>query len=98
MLAFIGAVIFTVTTLPVWFTVALFWGVLMFVVSTFEALLMLTSSPDVDSLLNVLIHPFYQAFESFTDIPTAFWDFARYDHPWWAAIISFLAVCWIDSD
>ena len=99
MLSFLVALIFICTTFPVWFFAGLFWGFGMFLLEIVSKTWWVFKS-DLDAentLAAIVIVPFYAAWSGLTafwSLPSAFWDWARYDHPWLAFFISLALLSW----
>jgi hypothetical protein len=96
---FIFAVWFTVVTFPIWFIIGIFYGLIISVIKYFDYF-----SRTIDGycryhdfcgegiLLFVIAIPMaiWDGIVAFFDPVSFAWDFARYDHPFWAFLISFI--------
>ena len=103
MVAFIFAVLFMLVSCPLWIILGFSWGILYFIYFFFRAALAVVQSTFFCNLceevhwaiLAALGVPFVAAYEgiaaAFSPM-SIFWNFARYDHPWWAFLITIVLI------
>lgn len=103
MISFLVAIVFVVLTAPAWIVIGLIRGFVTFVVeifgkgwwlveNTFLAEYKLPVGDVVVTIFIIPINAVWQGVVSFFQTLGAFWDWSRYDHPWWAFFIC-LALC-----
>ena len=103
MVGFVNALLFIILTIPVWgilaaiFAVAAVgWGILLGILKLAVGLFAIVNSifQFVETTLpfgETVVRMWSWGFS----VPNWMWDFARYEHPWWAFIISIILLIMI---
>lgn len=88
----VAAVVLVAGTLPLWLFVAFGWGMLRgaFSLAT-NAYDVLTNGPLTDVWF-VPVAALMEAFSSAWSVPAEIWDWGKYGHPWWAALIGLICL------
>jgi hypothetical protein len=85
----ISAIIFLFVLAVLWIPLSLLWAIGVFI---FKLAIVIFGAFQVDEVLADLFFGVIGAGLSglfaFADIPVELWDWAKFDHPWWALIIS----------
>ena len=100
MITFLVALTFVTLTAPAWIFIGLIKGAFTFVVefigkglwlikNTFFVEYKLDAADVFILIFAVPINAFWQGLVSFFGTLGSFWDWAKYDHPWWAFFICF---------
>jgi hypothetical protein len=85
----ISAVIFLITLLIFWFPLSLIWAIGVFVFKLALSVVAAFQSEEIISrLFTGAVTSAIDGVMSFFDIPVWLWDWAKFEHPWWAIIIS----------
>ena len=103
MLSFLVAIVFIVLTAPAWAVIGTIRGIFTFVIeffdkgwwlieNTFFIEYTLPAGDVIVTIFAVPINAVWQGFVAFFQTLGAFWDWSRYDHPWWAFFIC-IAIC-----
>ena len=99
MVAFIFAVLFMLVSCPLWIILGFSWGILYFIYFFFRAAFAVIQQTFFctwcmeahEAIFSALFVPLLSAYEgiaaAFSPM-SFFWNFARYDHPWWAFLIT----------
>lgn len=98
MISFIVATAFIILTTPAWIAVGVIKGLFIFIVefvskgwwlikNTFFVEYKLGAGDVLVSIFAVPINAIWQGLVTFFGTIGSFWDWARYDHPWWAFFI-----------
>jgi hypothetical protein len=91
----IAALMLIFSTLPIWFFVALLWGFIRAAFTFFTYLVAFVDSSPVDwsQIWIIPLTAILQGFASAWSIPSGIWNWAKFEHPWWAVLISL--VCFV---
>lgn len=89
----IAAALFLVGLWPVWFFVGLGWGAIKGVIVLVVALIsLLDNSFDAENLLAIPVVAALEAASAAWSVPSWVWEWAKFNHPWIAAIIGFVGL------
>lgn len=103
MIAFIFAVLFMLVSCPIWIILGFIWGILYFIYFFFRAAFAVIQQTFFctwcmeahEAILSALFVPLVAAYEgiaaAFSPM-SFFWNFSRYDHPWWAFLITIVLI------
>ncbi len=85
----IAALLLITGTLPLWGSIALVWGIIRTVIAFGVLLSVAMSSATFDWSLIVLmpLEAFIQGFDAFWSVASWVWNWGKFEHPVWAAII-----------
>ena len=83
----VAAVILIVGTLPLWFFVALIWGLLSGAFSLVTNGFAVLSNGPLSEIWIVPVIAFMEAVSSAWSVPAEIWAWGKFDHPWWATLI-----------
>jgi hypothetical protein len=90
----IAALLLIIGTFPLWSPIAFIWGIIRAVL-TFGLLVSLSISDatfDWSQLLLIPLEAFSQGFYAAWDIGSSVWNWGKFEHPVWAAIIGLFAL------
>lgn len=90
----LAAIFLLLTTIPLWVAVGVLWGLIKAALTFCVLILAMIGSPEIslDDLWAVLVGTVLQGLQAAWSVPTGIWDWAKYQHPWWAVAIGFLAM------
>lgn len=85
----VAALVLIFGTLPVWVLAALLWGCVRAAAMFFSLMISFLSaeSPDWSQAWLVPVGAVLQGFASAWSVPSGVWTWAKFEHPWWAALI-----------
>lgn len=85
----VAALLLIFASFPLWVVAALVWGLINAAIPFFGGIMVLASEPAADwsQFLAVPVVAFSQGLSSAWSVPVEIWTWAKFEHPWWAAII-----------
>ena len=96
LILFILAIVFIICTSPIWLSLGFIWGLVVFVSKSVSYCFQVYSEffkndnfeEGFFALLFVPLVALWDGFRAFFSPVSIAWNFSRYDHPFWALIIS----------
>lgn len=86
----IAAILLICATAPIWLAIGIAWGTFKAVV-TFVIYMIVwldAGGAGLDAIIGVVFDSVSEGIVSAIHVPAWIWNWAKFEHPWWAAIIA----------
>lgn len=89
----LAAAVLLFFTFPFWFFIAIVWGLIKTALSfgVLTIAFIRSDSRQAEELLRIILDPILQGFASAFSVPSYIWNWAKFEHPWWAVVIALCA-------
>lgn len=89
----IAALALLLLTAPGWIPISIFWGMLKAAIAFINILIEFFRDEtfEISDAWIAIVVPVIQGIASAFSVPAAMWNWAKFDHPWWAILIAFVA-------
>ncbi|WP_417586353.1 hypothetical protein [Pararhodobacter oceanensis] len=81
----IAACVLLLGAFPLWFFAAILWGAFVAVTALIHAVF--STGSGWDDIWAVPVGAVLVGFEAAWSVPSWIWNWAKYEHPWWAVVI-----------
>ncbi len=88
----VAASFFLLVTSPFWILAAVFWGLLKAAITILLTSLVFFQATPIqwDQIWPIPVSAIIEGLQAAWSIPSSMWGWAKFEHPWWAAGITFL--------
>ena len=86
----IAALLLICATAPIWLAIGIAWGIFK-AVATFVLYMIVwldAGGAGLDAIVGIVVESIAEGMVSAISVPGWIWNWAKFEHPWWATIIS----------